>query len=125
MRRAVVRAPPRAVQRAPALSHSSRSDYTVDNYAIAAGKRPPVPAKHGDVARDGVGRSRGWGGCCSWGWLSAPAFRFRVGHCVPPPMRAREAQLLEARSFHGMASWLLQIGCLWRSERPIRRGTTT
>ena len=24
-----------------------------------------------------------------------------------------------------MASWLLQIGGLWRSERPIRRGTAT
>ena len=65
-------------QRAPALSHSRRSDCTVVNYTTAAGKRPPVPPKHGDVAPDGARRSRGWGGCCSWGWLSAPAFGLRA-----------------------------------------------
>ena len=70
-------------------------------------------------------RSRGWDGCCSWVWLSAPAFRLGAGNCVPPPFRAREPQSLEARSFHGMASWLLQIGGLRRSERPIHHGTTT
>ena len=91
-RRCVRRACVRPMQRAPALSHSRRSDCTVVNYTTAAGKRPPVPPKHGDVAPDGARRSRGWGGCCSWGWLSAPAFGLGAENYVLPPLQARVAQ---------------------------------
>ena len=72
-------------QRAPALSHSCRSDCAVDNYTTAAGKRPPVRPKSGDVAPDGARSSRGHGGFFGWGWLSAPHLPSRARKLCPAP----------------------------------------
>ena len=44
-----------------------------------------MPPKHGDVAPDGARRSQGWGGCCSWGWLSAPHLPSRARKLCPAP----------------------------------------
>ena len=73
--------------------------------------------KDADVAPDGARRSRDRGYSFGWAWLSAPASRLRAEDCVPPPLRAREAQPTEARSFRGTACGL--SSCSSRNQEPV------
>ena len=72
-------------QRAPALSHSRRSDCTVDNYTTAAGKRPPVRPKQRRRRSGWSASLAGLGRVLQLGVAERPSLPSRGGKLCPAP----------------------------------------